>query len=266
MDAPVSARSPLAPVLFVGHGSPMHAIEDNAWSRAFSQLRQYTGTPKAILAVSAHWYGPGTMLTAQETPPTIHDFGGFPQALYEVQYPAPGSPSLAARVRTLLGDDRVKLSQDWGLDHGTWSVLKYAFPEASVPVIQLSIDARLTPEQHLDLARNLRELREDGIMIFGTGNITHNLRAAFAQMRTGSQAVPDWSSKFDAEIVRAIEQRDAKHLAAILNTDHGRLSHPTPDHYVPLLYTFGASDPGDTVRYPVEGFDIGLSMRAVLWT
>lgn len=266
MTTPAPPKTTRMPVLFVGHGSPMHAIEDNRWSQGFKALAGLLPTPKAILSVSAHWYANGTMLTAQEQPKTIHDFGGFPQPLYDIQYPAPGSPSLAARVRNLLGEDRARLSSDWGLDHGTWTVLKYVFPNADIPTIQLSIDARLTPTQHLELAKNLAELRQDGVLVFGSGNITHNLRAAFGQMRTKSQDVPTWSKTFDDEIVTTLQQRDAQNLATILTRDHGRLSHPTPDHYLPLLYAFGASTPEDQVSFPVEGFDIGLSMRSVLWS
>lgn len=264
MNDPQSARMP---ILFVGHGSPMHAIADNVWSQGFLTMGKLVPRPKAILSISAHWYGDQkTSLTAHTSPPTIHDFGGFPQRLYEVEYPAPGSPSLAARVRTLLGEDVAQLTTTWGLDHGTWSVLRHAFPDADIPVVQLSIDARLTPEQHINLGRELRELRDDGVLIFGTGNITHNLRSAMGQMRSGDTTVPGWSAKFDAEIATTVEQRDTQNFTEILHKDYGRLSHPTPDHYIPLLYTYGATTESDRVSYPITGFDIGLSMRSVLWT
>ncbi|MEZ4459100.1 MAG: 4,5-DOPA dioxygenase extradiol [bacterium] len=264
---PPMTKSNRMPVLFVGHGSPMHAIQDNVWSRGFAALGAAIPKPKAVLSVSAHWYdNTNTRLTNNEFPQTIHDFGGFPQALFDIQYPAPGSPSLAARVRTILGEERAQLSGEWGLDHGTWTVLKYMFPNADIPVIQLSIDARMTIEQHVAMGRELQELRDDGVLIFGTGNITHNLRHAMAQMRQGDPSVPAFSKTFDDEIVTTLTQRDAANLKTILGREHGRLSHPSLDHYVPLLYAFGASDDKDAITYPVEGFDIGLSMRSVLWT
>ncbi len=254
------------PVLFVGHGSPMHAIDDNVWSRSFAAMGSQVPLPRAILSVSAHWYGPGTMLTGNPQPRTIHDFGGFPQALFDVQYPAPGSPSLASKVRKIIGEERAQISEDWGLDHGTWSVLKHMFPKANIPVIQLSINSHLAPAQHIALAQSLRELREDGVLIFGSGNITHNLRHAMTQMRAGEKATPPWSQKFDTEIVTTLEQRDSQNLSKILETEHGRMSHPSLDHYLPLLYAFGATSDEDKVSYPIDGFDIGLSMRSVLWT
>ena len=254
------------PVLFVGHGSPMHAIDDNIWSRGFAALASKVPLPRAILSVSAHWYGPATLLTGNPQPRTIHDFGGFPQALFDVQYPAPGSPSLAAKVRGMIGEDRAQISEDWGLDHGTWSVLRHMFPKANIPVIQLSINSHLSPAQHLTIAQDLRELREDGVLIFGSGNITHNLRHAMTQMRSGNLGTPPWSQAFDSEIVKTLEQRDSQNLSKILETEHGRMSHPTPDHYLPLVYAFGATGDDDKVSYPIDGFDIGLSMRSVLWT
>jgi 4,5-DOPA dioxygenase extradiol len=254
------------PVLFVGHGSPMHAIDDNVWSRGFAELASKVPLPKAILSVSAHWYGPGTMLTGNPQPRTIHDFGAFPQALFDVLYPAPGSPTLAAKVRKMIGEERAQISEDWGLDHGTWSVLKHMFPKANIPVIQLSINSHLAPAQHLALAQSLRELREDGVLVFGSGNITHNLPHAMTQMRSGGQAIPPWSQTFDTEIVTTLDQRDSQNLSKILETDHGRMSHPTPDHYLPLMYAFGATADDDKMSYPIDGFDLGLSMRSVLWT
>jgi 4,5-DOPA dioxygenase extradiol len=177
------------PVLFVGHGSPMNAIEDNAWSRGFRKLGELLPQPKAILSVSAHWYVPGTFLTGDERPRTIHDFGGFPRELYEQQYPAPGSVELAQRVSRLVGRG-ASLRTDWGLDHGTWSVLKYLRPEADVPVVQLSIDGRLPPEGHLAIGRALTPLREEGVLILGSGNVTHNLRHAFASWQRGETETP----------------------------------------------------------------------------
>lgn len=254
------------PVLFVGHGSPMNAIEDNPWSRGFASLRGVVPRPTAILAVSAHWYLDGTFLTAEAQPRTIHDFGGFPPALHAVEYPAPGRAELASRVRALLGEARADLRTDWGLDHGTWSVLCRMYPDADVPVVQLSIDRRLAPAAHLELARDLLALRHEGVLILGSGNLTHNLRDAFGRMRAGASETPDWARRFDALVASALEQHDDATIVAAGQTDDGRMSHPTPDHWLPLIYALGATDRDDAVTYPIEGFDAGsLSMRAVRW-
>ena len=251
------------PVLFVGHGSPMNAIEDNVWSRRFEALGAQLVAPRAILSVSAHWYGPGTYLTGDVKPRTIHDFGGFPRELFEVQYPAPGQPDLAKRVLSLIGP-RASVSADWGLDHGTWSVLRRMRPQADVPVVQLSIDSRLTPAQHLEMARALRPLREEGVLILGSGNITHNLRHAFGSAARGDTSTPVWAAAFDGEIARALEQHDVAPLAHALDDEIGAAAHPSPDHYLPLLYAAGASDEHDRVAFPITGFDLGsLSMRSV---
>jgi 4,5-DOPA dioxygenase extradiol len=254
------------PVLFVGHGSPMNAIEDNAWSRGFRDLATLLPRPKAILAVSAHWYVSGTFTTANERPETIHDFGGFPEALYRIQYPAPGSADLARRAVSLVGEDRASLRTDWGLDHGTWSVLVHLRPAADVPVVQLSIDGRLPPAAHLAIGRALAPLRDEGILVLGSGNVTHNLQHAFAAWRRGDRATPDWARTFDEETATALAGHDLQHLTRALESDAGRLAHPTPDHYLPLLYAAGASDAKDPVRFPITGFDMGsLSMRSVIF-
>lgn len=257
------------PVVFAGHGSPINAIEDNRWSRGFAALGRAVPTPAAILAISAHWYVDGTLLTANADPPTIHDFGGFPQALYEIDYPAAGRPDLARRVRQLIGTHRAELSGDWGLDHGTWSVLRWMYPEAQVPVVQLSIDRRLDIRAHYELARSLRDLRDEGILIFASGNIVHNLRDAFGRMRSGSRETPDWARRFDETVAQMLAQRDTDGLLSAADTDDGRMAHPTPDHWLPLIYACGASDPGDShdpVSFAQQGFDWGsLSMRNVLF-
>jgi 4,5-DOPA dioxygenase extradiol len=254
------------PVLFVGHGSPMNAVEDNPWSRGFRDLGKLVGKPRAVLSISAHWYDDGTRVTSDEKPRTIHDFGGFPQELYEIDYPAPGFPALAERVVELL-PERAVLDASWGLDHGTWSVLRHMFPEADVPVIQLSLDRRLTPRQHLELARPLRALREEGILIFGSGNVTHNLAFAMRQRMNGDDSTPEWAARFDEAVKHALEAHDDDALADRLPaSEDGQISHPSPDHYLPLLYVAGASERGDEVRFPIEGFDWGsLSMRSVLF-
>lgn len=251
------------PVLFVGHGSPMNAIEDNEWSRGFRKLAGLLPEPKAILSVSAHWYVPGTFVTGNERPRTIHDFGGFPPELYEQQYPAPGSVELASRVAKLAG---ASVRSDWGLDHGTWTVLKYLRPKADLPVVQLSIDARLPAAGHLALGQSLAPLREEGVLILGSGNVTHNLRHAFASWQRGDTSTPVWARTFDADVAQAAGQHDGPALARLAETDAGRISHPTPDHYLPLLYANGAADARDEVKFPLSGFDMGsLSMRSILY-
>lgn len=252
------------PALFVGHGSPMNAIEDNAWSRGFAGLADGLPRPRAVLAVSAHWYVRGTFLTADERPRTIHDFGGFPRALYEVDYPAAGSPDLARRVLALVGRAEEALTTGWGLDHGTWSVLARMLPRADVPVVQLSIDADLPPSGHLQLGRALAPLRDEGILVLGSGNATHNLSDALTRGARGDAATPDWAARFDADVAKAAAQHDAAWLARALDTGDGARSHPSPDHFLPLLYVAGAADDRDDVAFPIEGFDFGsLSMRSI---
>jgi 4,5-DOPA dioxygenase extradiol len=255
------------PVLFVGHGSPMNSVLDNAWSRGFAGLAQRVPEPRAILAVSAHWFVDGTFLTADSQPRTIHDFGGFPQALYEIRYPAPGQPELATRIRHLLGEQRAALSGEWGLDHGTWSVLHWMYPEARIPVLQLSIHKRLSVQQHLALASSLSELRHEGVLILASGNITHNLRDAIGRMHAAAPATPDWAQRFDQTIADVLAQRDTRKLLTLWpGSSDGQLSHPSPDHYLPLLYAYGATDAEDRASFPIEGFDLGsLSMRSVLF-
>jgi 4,5-DOPA dioxygenase extradiol len=265
--SPRSAGAPAGrmPVVFLGHGSPMNAVEDNVWSRRFRDLAGELPHPKAILAVSAHWYVAGTFTTATERPETIHDFGGFPDELYRVQYPAPGDPALARRVVGLLGERRASLSEEWGLDHGTWSVLVHLRPVADVPVVQLSIDGRLAPAEHLAIGRALAPLRDEGVLVLGSGNVVHNLRHAFAARARGETRAPEWARTFDDEVAAAIARHDDNALVRILGTDEGRLSAPTPDHYLPLLYVAGASSHDDAVRFPIQGFDwASLSMRSVV--
>lgn len=254
------------PVLFVGHGSPLNAIEDNVWSRGFRGLGLSLPRPTAILSISAHWQTRGTAVTANDFPPTIHDFGGFPRPLYEVQYPAPGSPALTRRVVDLLGGDVAKTSLEWGLDHGTWSVLRNMWPRADVPVVQLSMDERASPSRHVEIGRALAPLRDEGILILGSGNIVHNLGDAMSRMRSEEPNTPDWASAFDVAVVRAIEGRDNDVLARLIDSPEGLKAHPTPDHYVPLLYSAGASG-ADPASFPITGFDLGsLSMRSVLFS
>lgn len=251
------------PALFLGHGSPMNAIEDNEWSRAFKALGRQLRRPRAILSISAHWYVPGIYVTADEHPRTIHDFSGFPRELYEVQYPAPGDPDLARKVVDLLGAETASLSEEWGLDHGTWSVLTHLFPAADVPVVQLSLDSRLALADHLELARKLCPLRDEGVLILGSGNLVHNLRDAFSRMSRGDRTTPTWATEFDATVSAALDARDGEALVKAIATENGRLAHPTLDHYLPVLYVMGCVAPGDELSFPITGFDLGsLSMRA----
>jgi 4,5-DOPA dioxygenase extradiol len=260
------AASGRMPVVFVGHGSPMNAITDNTWSRGFRELGRQLPRPRAILAVSAHWFVGGTFLTDQERPETIHDFGGFPRELHEVSYPAPGDPVLAEAVSRLLASHGAATRSDWGLDHGTWSVLVHTQPGADCPVVQLSIDARLPPAEHIAIGRALRPLRNEGVLILGSGNVVHNLRDAFTNMRSGRDQTPAWASDFDAQMASALSARDEARLSMALDDELGRTAHPTPDHYLPLLYTLGASTDEDVVSFPINGFDLGsISMRSVVF-
>lgn len=255
------------PVLFVGHGSPMNVVEDNRWSRGFTALAGEIPRPRAILAISAHWYVTGTYLTSNEAPRTIHDFSGFPRALYEIEYPAPGNAKLAERVLTLVRSEPTSLRDDWGLDHGTWTVLRWMYPEADIPVIQLSINRRLTPQRHYELARSLAALRDEGVLIIGSGNIVHNLGDAIGQMGSSSPVTPPWAARFDDTVRKVLEQRDTTKLLSLWpDSDDGRKSHPSPDHWIPLIYAFGASDERDASRFANLGFDLGsISMTSVVF-
>jgi 4,5-DOPA dioxygenase extradiol len=267
MTTPSTPAAVRMPVAFIGHGSPMNAITDNTWSRGFAAVGAGIPTPAAIVTVSAHWYGPGTWITGNPQPPTIHDFGGFPRELFEIEYPARGDVDLARRISDRLSAHRAALSEDWGLDHGTWSVLRHLRPAADVPVLQVSIDHRLAAADHLAIGRALSPLRDEGVLILGSGNVTHNLRHAFRTMQTGDAATPDWAASFDRDLATALEQRDHDFLARALDRADGKMSHPTPDHYLPLLYAAGATDGDDRVTFPVTGFDLGsLSMRSALFS
>jgi 4,5-DOPA dioxygenase extradiol len=251
------------PALFVGHGNPMNAIRVNAWSRAWSKLGAQLPRPRAVLSISAHWYLPALAVTAMPQPRTIHDFGGFARELYAVSYPAPGDAALARGVQELLAPHSVDLDQSWGLDHGTWSVLCHMYPEADVPVVQLSIDARQWPQFHYELGVRLRPLRDEGVLVFGSGDVVHNL----ALYRWGNPEQPPyaWAVRFE-ELVREWLSK-AQH-AALINYAAGgqdaQLSVPTPEHYLPLLYAAGASVPDEPVSFPLEGCDGGaISMLAV---
>ena len=248
------------PVLFMGHGSPMNAIEDNEYSRSWAQIAQTLPRPKAILCVSAHWETAGTSVTGMKNPKTIHDFGGFPQALYDAEYPAPGSPELARLTQETVRKAPVQMDQSWGLDHGTWSVLIKMFPQADIPVVQLSLDHTQGPEFHYALGKELANLRQKGVLILGSGNIVHNLRAAV--FREGAY---DWALEFDETMRKLIVSGD--HNTIIRYHDLGKaadLSIPTNEHFLPLLYILALQNPQEQIRFYNEKITMGsLSMRSV---
>ncbi|WP_417728847.1 4,5-DOPA dioxygenase extradiol [Roseovarius sp.] len=257
------ARSDRLPVVFLGHGSPMNVIEDNAYSRSWSALGKSLPRPNAILVVSAHWMTQGsTLVDISAMPRTIHDFYGFPQALFDQQYPAPGQPDLARDVVTLLKSHRAQEDDRWGLDHGAWAVLKFLYPEADVPVFQVSIDMSRGLGHHLEVGRTLSELRDRGVLILGSGNVVHNLRA----MRRGGQPL-DFALEFDALFADRLTDRDfaaladAEGLGALLSA-----AHPTVDHYLPALAVAGASDARDDLMFMTDAIDLGsVSMRSFIF-
>lgn len=251
------------PVLFLGHGSPMNAIANNPYTKMLGDLKRRLPTPRAILCVSAHWMTEGTWLTAMEKPKTIHDFYGFPQELFEVLYPAPGAPQIAEEIQGLVQEVRLNLDREvWGLDHGAWSVLRHMFPEAKIPVIQLSIYMERPAEYHFKVGQALKQLRERGILIIGSGNIVHNLR----KIRWESDAAPySWAVEFDEWVKEKLLARDFEAVQSVyLNSEAGRLSVPSPDHYYPFLYTLGAADSSDEMNFEFEEIhNSSISMRCV---
>lgn len=236
------------PVLFMGHGSPMNAIEENEFVQGFRDAGKGIPAPTAILCISAHWETKGTFVTAMEKPPTIHDFGGFPKALFDVEYPAPGSPLVAKQTQEAIKKTEVKLDQSWGLDHGCWSVVKHLYPAADVPVIQMSLDYTQSPQYHYDLAKELSSLRKKGVLIIGSGNMVHNLRMVAWDKFNQPDYAYDWAA-----------EANAKMKASILNGDHQplinykaqgkafELAIPTPDHFLPLLYTLALKEEGEKI-------------------
>jgi 4,5-DOPA dioxygenase extradiol len=250
------------PVFFVGHGSPMNAIQDTVFSTAWNALGPHLPRPAAILCVSAHWLTDGeTRVSVTESPETIHDFSGFPYQLYEQRYPAPGAPKLARQVMDMITTRQVAADETWGLDHGAWSVLGRLFPAADIPVFQLSLDYAMTPRDHYDMARALAPLRERGVLILGSGNLVHNLRV----MR--SQGPPyDWAVEFDRRMTEFINRgEDAAAVDFQVLGDLAKQAHPTWDHFLPLIYVLAQRRPADTVRYFNAGFDLAsISMRSIL--
>lgn len=253
------------PVLFLGHGSPMNALEENEFVNGFRQLSKTLPTPKAILCISAHWLTDGTFVTAMEKPATIHDFGGFPEELYQVQYPAPGSPELAAATKDLVKTVPVGLDQSWGLDHGAWTVIMHLYPKATIPVIQFSIDYKKPASWHYELAKELSELRNRGVLIIGSGNIIHNLRMVdFKNMYRDNYGY-DWAIEAHAIFNKYLLEGNDQPLLDYQQLGRAvQLSIPTPDHYYPLLYTLGLKSGKDAVSLFNDKLMAGsLSMTSV---
>lgn len=256
-------KTPRLPVLFFGHGSPQNALENNSFTRDWEAMGKKIPRPHAVLCISAHWYTDNTFVHVSPAPQTIHDFYGFPPELYSLHYPCPGSPSGASIVEQTVHSTKVQLDTDWGLDHGAWVVLRRLFPQADVPVFQLSIDATKPPQFHYDLGRELMSLRERGILIVGSGNIVHNLG-----LITFDEAAPpyDWATEFDELSKKLIQAGD--HQKLIDYKKLGTAAHhsiPTPDHYYPLLYTLGLQAPGETVSFFAEGITYqSISMRSLI--
>ena len=256
------------PSIFVGHGSPMNALENNGFTQTLHKWGQTIGRPTAILVVSAHWLTQnGIAVTAQSRPKTIHDFGGFPQALFDMQYPAPGAPEFAAKAAKLLAPWKGGLSEDWGLDHGAWTVLHHMFPKADIPVFQVSIDYAQGGLFHLEVGRQLAALRDQGILILASGNVVHNLRYVDMRAADGIMASTPWAQSFDDAVKAALLAGDTQALAHYESLDAGaRIAAQTPDHYWPLLYAMGAARKDEAPQFIYEGFQLGtLGMRCVQW-
>ena len=256
----------IMPVLFIGHGSPMNGIENNEFSRRWTKMAKEIPTPAAVLVVSAHWFSKGTKITAMDFPQTIHDFGGFPQALFDVQYNAPGSTELAKETASLIHSTQVELDHDWGLDHGTWTIVRHMYPDAKIPVLQLSIDYTKGPQYHYDIAKELYALRKKGVLIIGSGNMVHNLRmVAWDKMHEPGYGY-DWALQMNDTFKQLITDGDYKRLIHYENLGpEARLAIPTPEHYLPLLYSLGLKGSKDKVSFFNDKAVAGsLTMTSVL--
>jgi len=253
------------PVIFVGHGSPMNAIQDNPFTQRLQAWGRELPPPTAILSVSAHWLSQGaTGVGVQALPRTIHDFGGFPQALFDIQYPAPGHPALARETAALVKQTSVQATEQWGLDHGTWTVLKYLYPRADVPVFQLSIDYDQPAAFHYAVGRDLAALRDKGVLVMGSGNVVHNLRATDRGLPAAATASRPWAQQFDDAVKAALAGRDDQALIGYQKLPGAATAVATPDHYYPFLYALGAAGPTERARTVFESFHAGtLSMRCV---
>jgi len=260
-DLPQTSKMP---VLFLGHGSPMNAIEDNQFVQGFRKLPESMETPQAILVVSAHWETKGSKVTAMDFPKTIHDFGGFPQALYDIQYPAPGLPILAEEVKNLASPLEVYDDHQWGLDHGAWTVIRHMYPEANIPIVQLSLDYNKSPQEHYELAAQLIKLRERGILIVGSGNMVHNLRMLHWQ-KINENFAYDWAREANEKMKELILKCDYKSLTNYSKLGKAfELSIPTPEHYLPLIYSLALSDEKDKISlFNDESVGGSVSMTSV---
>lgn len=244
------------PAIFFGHGNPMNALQHNRYTEGWRQLGMQIPRPAAILSISAHWFVPGTGVTVSTAPRTIHDFGGFPRELFHVQYPAAGDPELARRVQKMLAPAPVQLDDAWGLDHGTWSVLRHVYPMADIPVVQLSIDESKPARFHFEIGKRLAPLREEGVLIVGSGNLVHNLHT-YAWGRHMADPY-DWAIRFETEAKQMMQAGEHQALVEYeMLGPEAKLSIPTPDHYLPLLYVLGTSQARESVSFPVEGVDGG---------
>jgi 4,5-DOPA dioxygenase extradiol len=240
----------LMPVLFIGHGSPMNGIEDNEFSRRWTAMAKEILTPKAVLVVSAHWFTKGTHITAMDFPQTIHDFGGFPEELFAVQYPAPGNPALAKETASLIHTANVDLSHDWGLDHGTWTIVRHMYPKANIPVLQLSIDYTKVAKYHYELSKEIYDLRKKGVLIIGSGNMVHNLRMVAWDKLSEPEYGYDWAKEVNQKFKDLISNHDHEKLIQYQNLGKEvLLAIPTPEHYLPLIYTLGLRGKNDAVSF-----------------
>ena len=246
----LSEQEQLMPVLFVGHGSPMNGIEDTEFSRRWSSMAKEIPVPKAVLVVSAHWFTKGTQITSMDFPPTIHDFSGFPKELFDVQYPAPGNPTLAKETASLIHSTNVGLSHDWGLDHGTWTIVRHMYPLANIPVLQLSIDYTKDAKYHYELSKEIYQLRKKGVLIIGSGNLVHNLR----MIAWDKLYVPDYGYDWAKEINNTFKEliNTGSHDRLIDYKSLGKealMAIPTPEHYLPLIYTLGLQEKNEGVSF-----------------
>jgi len=255
--------SEILPAIFFGHGNPMNAVWENSYTEGWRQIGKQIPRPKAILTISAHWFVPETGVTVSTSPRTIHDFGGFPRELYQVQYPAPGDPELARRVQQMLKPLPVQLDNSWGLDHGTWSVLRHVYPLADVPIVQLSIDETQPASFHYELGRKLAPLRGEGVLIVGSGNLVHNLHT-YAWGRHMPDPY-DWAVHFEQQARGMMTAGEFLPLIDYENLGpEARLSIPTPDHYLPLLYVIASQQEREAISFPIEGVDGGsISMLTI---
>ena len=252
------------PMMFIGHGSPMNAIEDNRYTRNWKEMAKKIPRPKSIVSISAHWYTDGTKIMNEEKPKTIHDMYGFPEELYKVFYEAPGNPALASKVKQLISKESA-FDDSWGIDHGTWSVLTHMYPERDIPVFQISVDASAPPEVHYQIGKEIKSLRDQDVLLFASGNIVHNLRMVDWSMEEKGY---DWAYQFDDYIKENIENKNHENVIQYLKQGEiAKLAVPTPDHFNPILYLLGASENEDQITVYNSGCTLGgLSMTSYLFT